>query len=137
MAIVLYASTSAGSAEMSAKILQPFWLRLFPWLAQLVDVDVLNIAVRKTGHAVQFFIFALLIWRGVRLSPPWPVGRKNLCLATLGASAVLALLSEGIQWFYRERGASLGDVGLDMLGAFLGAWIIWLLDPRLPTKWHL
>ena len=127
--IVIYTSTSVGSVETTTKIARPLFLWFLPWLSE-ADARTLNIVVRKTMHVVQFLVFAFLIWRAVRLPPAWKVSCRRLCFAIVGASVMLGGLSEGIQVFYVERGASLGDVGLDVLGAVLGAAIIWLAERR-------
>lgn len=125
--IVMYASTSAGSVEASAKIVKPFFLWIFPWLSE-ADARMMNMMVRKTCHAIQFLVFSLLVWRAVRLPPALRVSRAALGVGILGAALLLGSLSEGIQLMFKERGASLGDVGLDVLGAALGVLILWVVE---------
>lgn len=129
VAIVIFASTRIGSVESSGRVVKPFFLWLLPWLTD-AQAYLLNILIRKTAHAIQFVVFALLVWRAVRLPPALRVSRAALCVGILASALLLGSLSESIQLMFKERGASLGDVGLDVLGAVLGVLIIWVVEGR-------
>lgn len=120
---VLYASTSVGSGENTAHVLRPILKWVWPDFA-LASLDEINFFTRKTAHAVQFLLYALLLWRGLRLAPPL-VTRTWVAVAwVLGSAAALGFLSEGIQLFSPLRGARFGDVGLDFAGAAIGVGLI-------------
>ena len=122
---MLYASTSAGSSGRTASVLRPLLIWFFPDLPTL-DVHEVNFLVRKTAHVLQFFVFALLLWRAARVEPPLRVTDRVLVAWVIGISAVIAGLSEGIQIFSRFRGASFADFLLDMSGALLALFLVFL-----------
>ncbi len=120
---VLYASTSMGSGDNTAHFLRPILAWIHPDLG-LASVREINFFTRKTAHVVQFFVYAVLLWRGLRLPPPVTVRTRDALILVLGSSAVLAVLSECIQLFSPMRTAQLRDVGLDLAGAFIGVGLV-------------
>jgi len=135
--VVLYASTNAGSTAKTASFLRPILMWFFPDLPP-IDLREVNFLVRKTAHILQFFIFALLLWRAARVEPPLRIGDRLLVAWVVGISGVVAGLSEGIQIFSRFRGASLGDFLLDMTGVMLALMLVFLTkkltrDPEQPV----
>lgn len=83
--------------------------------------------IRKSAHAIQFFVFALLLWRAARIKPALGFSTSELVIWVLSVCAVIATLSEGIQVFMPARGASVADILLDMGGALFGllAILLW------------
>jgi VanZ family protein len=128
--LVLYASTSVGSSPRTGSLLET-WVR---WLFPDGDFTHLlrgfNIAMRKVAHAFQFFILALLIWRGVRVKPPLQRSDRFLAGGILAFSALIAALSEGIQMLSPTRGPSVMDFFIDMAGAILAIVLIFLWKRR-------
>ena len=120
---VLYASTSIGSGDNTAHFLKPILKWIWPDFG-LASIGEINYFTRKTAHVVQFVVYAALLWRGLRLAPPLAVRTRVVVAWILGSSAALGFLSEGIQLFTPDRGARLSDVGLDVLGAVIGAGLI-------------
>lgn len=119
-ALVLYASTSAGSSYRTAAWLRPYVQWFFPDLA----FDGVHFLVRKAAHVLQFFVLVLLLWRAVKIRPALAVADETLVGVILFASLVLASASESIQIFSPHRGASVGDVALDLTGALLALAVI-------------
>jgi len=120
---VLYASTSVGSGNNTARFLKPILEWFHPDLFGVSFTDI-NYFTRKTAHVVQFIIYASLLWRGLSLPPPLQVGVRTMVAWVLGSAAFLGLLSEGIQLFSPLRKAMLTDVLLDITGAVVGVGVI-------------
>jgi len=81
--------------------------------------------IRKSAHVIEYFLFSVLILRGIRSGREgW---KLSWALAALALSAGFAALDEFHQVFVPSRGASPLDVLLDTLaagaGQMLGAWI--------------
>jgi VanZ family protein len=130
--VMLAASTNVGSAANSDRALRPFLLTLFPDLPPEL-VHAFNITVRKSAHVFQFLILALLTWRAMRRPPALAWDRWQRVAVLLVLSVALALASEGIQLVSASRGASWGDVGLDVLGGSLGAIAVWYFERNDPS----
>lgn len=80
--------------------------------------------VRKTAHFSEFAALGatlslLLIWKGQR-------GAMYFMPLAIGMMA-FPLIDETIQVFTPERGPSIGDIWIDMVGYFLGAVAIYLI----------
>jgi len=119
VALVLYSSTSVGAAEKTQGTVVPWIVKIFPFLAQFGLTDV-NLWIRKTGHVLQFFVLALLLWRALRLGTTTAEGTKRAIAAILLTSLALAIGSEVIQFFSPLRGARISDVLLDFSGTISG-----------------
>ena len=128
--LVLYASTSVGSSPRTGSLLETFVRWLFPDGDFTQIIRGFNIAMRKVAHALQFFILALLIWRGVRVKPPLQRSDRFLAGGILAFSALIAALSEGIQTLSPTRGPSVMDFFIDMAGAILAIALIFLWKRR-------
>lgn len=117
--VVLYLSTNIGSGNHTAGILRSIlaWFHPDLGLATLTDI---NYGTRKTAHVIQFVIYALLIWRGLSLSPALETSSRRLAGWAIGSAALLAVTSEGIQLFSPLRTALFTDVILDVSGAVIG-----------------
>ena len=110
-------SGDLGSAKNS--------LGLLKWLcSRFVDLEpaqlkLINFYVRKTGHVLSYGLMYFFWFRAFRAQAHYGPGRA--CLWSLGFSLFFASIDEGRQLFYSTRGASIGDVFLDMSGASLAA----------------
>ena len=91
---------------------------------QTIDLDGFNFIVRKSAHILQFFVFALLLWRAARINPPLRIDDRRLLALILAVSLLVGGLSEAFQIFSPVRGASLNDVLLDFTGAILGVFVL-------------
>ena len=115
-AVILLASNDSFSSEHSRA-----WLRaLFGDTA----LDVLNFAVRKLAHFVEYAILGALAWRADRR-----------LLVALGFAMAVAVVDETQQAFTMFRTGSPFDVLLDCAGAATGlAFLRWRRPPPpLPT----
>jgi VanZ family protein len=102
-------ATSLGSAARSGAALTP-WLER--WGLSAARAETAHVLARKAVHLTAYGVFALLA-RAVL--PPGPRRRRRALLAAFA----LALADEGVQALFGSRGASSGDVALDVLGAAL------------------
>ena len=112
-------SGDLGSGKNTLGILK--WL-----LSGFVDLEpaqirIINFYVRKTGHVLAYGLMYLLWFRAFRAQAHY--GPWHACLWSLGFCLFYASMDEGRQWFYDSRGASIGDVILDMSGVSLAALI--------------
>lgn len=112
-------SGDLGSGKNTLGILK--WL--LSWFVDLepAQLRLLNFYVRKTGHVLAYALMYLLWFRAFRAQAHY--GPWRACLWSLGFCLFYALMDEGRQWFYDSRGASIGDVILDMSGVSLAALI--------------
>jgi VanZ family protein len=83
------------------------------------QLKIINFYVRKTGHVLAYALMYLLWFRAFRAQADY--GPWRACLWSLGLCLFFSSMDEGRQWFYASRGASIGDVILDMSGAGLAA----------------
>lgn len=125
--LVLYASTSAGSARRTGGAMSPFLVWIFPDLT-LEGQEMINVGIRKAAHVVQFLVLALLLWRAVRMRPALPVARREVFWWIFWVSLVFALASEGIQITSPHRGASWWDVVINLSGSLLAFGLISIAD---------
>jgi VanZ family protein len=106
-------STGAFTTQHTSRYVVPFLRWLFPHLAWDTLLAIHQI-IRKLAHVAEYFVFSLLILRGLR------AGRKETHLGwALGALAIVAAyaaLDEFHQSFVPGRGASPWDVLLDASG---------------------
>jgi len=80
--------------------------------------------VRKSAHFTEYFVFCLLLYRGVRLGRPgW---RWTWGLAALFYAAGYSVLDEIHQAFVASRTASAYDSLLDSVGAFAALIVLWM-----------
>jgi VanZ family protein len=117
---VLCLSGDLGSGNNTLDILE--WL--FSWFVDLepAQFNIINSYGRKTGHVLAYGCMYFLWFRAFRGQAhyrPW-----RACLWSLGFCLLFSSIDEGRQWFYPTRGASIGDVFLDMSGASLAALIV-------------
>ncbi|HYA96848.1 MAG TPA: VanZ family protein [Methylomirabilota bacterium] len=113
-AFIFVMSTESFSAEHTGKIIVPAIHWLFPSLTAR-QLRLAHHYVRKAAHFAEYFVFALLLFRGVRgAGKGW---RWTWGLAAFSATAVYAALDEVHQIFVTGREASFRDVLIDAAGA--------------------
>jgi VanZ family protein len=121
--IIFSLSTDSFSPEHTASILFPF----FHWMMPTLTVDQfepMHHVIRKSAHFVEYFIFCVLLFRGVRAGRPgW---RWTWGLAALSIAAVYSALDEVHQAFVASRTASPWDSLLDSVGAFVATVALFL-----------
>jgi VanZ family protein len=135
MALIFTASGDLRSYEHSSRILAPVLRWLFPHLSE----DTINLLVfiaRKCAHAVEYCVFALLLWRALRKPVKndarpwnWRVAGIALLLAALYAAS-----DELHQVFVATRTPRVHDVALDTLGGAAGLFVLWLIG-RWRKRW--
>ncbi len=86
--------------------------------------DTIHFFIRKSAHFAEYFVFCLLIYRGVRAGRSgW---RWTWGLAALFCAAGYSVLDEIHQAFVASRTASAYDSLLDSAGAFVAFGMLWL-----------
>jgi VanZ family protein len=121
--VIFSLSTDSFSAEHTGSILAP----ILHWLRPSVTEEqfrIIHFFIRKSAHFTEYFIFCLLIYRGVRGDRTgwrWTWGSAALCCA-----AGYSILDEIHQAFVASRTASAYDSLLDSIGAFFAVAAIWL-----------
>jgi len=97
------------------------------WLEPGIGPDALeatHYAIRKSAHFIEYFIFALLLYRAMRAPETrWNVRRGVISLAI---AACYAGLDEAHQLFVPGRSASVWDSLLDSTGALVAILVCWL-----------
>lgn len=110
------------------------------WLLRLLHVgispagvDLLNLAIRKLAHVVEYAILAVLLYcmflSGDRFK--WQARLARRCI--VGAAAY-AITDEFHQLFVRGRGASIRDCLIDVTGAAAGMLVVYLCSRTLPPS---
>jgi VanZ family protein len=122
--IIFSMSTDAFSAEHTGAVLEP----ILRWLVPSLTKDqflTFHYFIRKSAHFTEYFVFFLLLYRGVRGNGKgwrWMWG-----ITALSCAGGYAVLDEIHQAFVASRTASAYDSLLDSIGAFaafavLGVW---------------
>jgi VanZ family protein len=129
-AIIFTMSTDTFSAQHTATFFEHI-IRWFKPSMTAHQFDIIHHYIRKTAHFTEYFVFGLLLYRGVSSGRPgwrWPWGLTALFIA-FGYSA----LDEVHQAFVSSRQASPYDSLLDSVGAFFAVAVLWLvLRSRTP-----
>ena len=121
--IIFTLSTDSFSAEHTATFLGPLIRWLFPSLTPH-QFSLVHHYIRKTAHFTEYFIFCLLLYRGVRGSRTgW---RPIWGLTAWFTAAVYSCLDEIHQAFVASRGASPYDSLLDSMGALFAFGVLFL-----------
>jgi VanZ family protein len=120
--IIFLASTDTFSAEHTASVFEP----ILRWLVRSLTEDqfsTIHYFIRKSAHFTEYFVFCLLLYRGVRGDRKgwrWTWGAAALCCA-----AGYSVLDEIHQAFVASRTASAYDSLLDSIGAFAAFGVLW------------
>ena len=121
--IIFSLSTDSFSAEHTSFFIGPMLHWIFPH-ASADTIETYHHYVRKTAHFSEYFIFYLLIFRGVRSDRKgW---RWTWGLAALTIAAGYSALDEIHQAFVISRTASPWDSLLDSVGAFVASIVVFL-----------
>jgi len=106
-------STGVFGDAHTSRVILPLLHWLFPgWSA--AKLLLWHHLVRKSAHLAEYFVFSLLITRGIRLGHPG--GRWRWTLAAIAMLGVYATLDEYHQSFVPGRTPAVADVMLDVLG---------------------
>jgi VanZ family protein len=132
-AVIFSLSTDAFSADHTGRILRPILFWLIPHLTEQ-GFEAIHILVRKTAHFTEYFIFCLLLYRGIRGGQRgW---RWSWGLAALFIAAGYSALDEIHQAFVASRTASPYDSLLDSIGAAFAviALFLWFRSRSAPAE---
>jgi VanZ family protein len=111
---IFFFSTGAFGGEFTSQFIIPFLRWLLPDAAP-ETLTQLHFLIRKAGHFGEYFLFSLLVLRGLRGGATgW---RWSWAAWALLIAAGYAALDEFHQSFVPNRGASPWDVLLDSAGA--------------------
>jgi VanZ family protein len=114
--VIFFASTDTFSATHTGWILRPIFQWLFPNITE-DQFDFLHYLTRKSAHLTEYFVFYLLLFRGMRGDRKgwywtWAFGAWFI-------AAAYSALDEIHQSFVASRTASPWDSLLDSTGALL------------------
>lgn len=123
-AVIFSASTDTFSSANTGTVLE----RLLGWLTISItedQFDSLHHIIRKSAHFTEYFVFYLLLFRGIRSGRPgW---HWSWAFYAWFIAAAYSALDEIHQSFVASRTASVWDSLLDSVGAFFGLIVIFLL----------
>ncbi|MGA2095902.1 MAG: VanZ family protein [Candidatus Acidiferrum sp.] len=121
--IIFTLSTDSFSSANTATIFSPVLSWFVPHLTE-EQFDYIHHVIRKSAHFTEYFIFCMLIFRGVRGDRKgwqWTWG-----ISALAVAAGYSILDEVHQAFVASRTASPYDSLLDSIGAFFAFAVLWL-----------
>jgi len=122
-AVIWVFSTELFSGSGTARVILPLLRWLLPQASE-ETLDMLHFAIRKAAHLTEYFIFSLLVLRGIRGERRgW---RLAWGLATVAIVAIYTALDEVHQAFVPGRGASPFDSLLDASGAVAAQFLAWI-----------
>lgn len=133
--LIFTGSTDLLSEGNTSRFLRPFLRWLKPDLSDTA-LDQVQYAIRKTGHATEYAILALLLLRALagaaRIFPQEWSGRS--AVLALAGCCLFAVGDEVHQAFVPSRHGSPFDVLIDAAGAALGLWAVWWNLQRTERK---
>lgn len=126
-------STDAFSAQHTGRILEPLLRWIYPGISR-EHFRLVHFLVRKSAHFIEYFVFGLLLYRG--LSGQQKGWRWAGAAVAFGLAAAYAGLDEVHQSFVASRTANPWDSLLDSAGALAAmicrwVWYRWRA-PRQP-----
>lgn len=126
MILIFGGSTNLGAPRNTSRIIVPVLRWLNPNVTE-ETIGKVQFAIRKSGHAGEYGILALLVWRALRSRRPTPPAGWNWSDARRAVliSAFYAASDEFHQSFVASREASLWDVLLDTSGATVAIFLFW------------
>ena len=121
--VIFTLSTDSFSSEHTASVFMPVVRWLIPSFTQ-DQLDFIHHIIRKSAHFTEYFIFCILLYRGVRGDRKgW---RWTWGIAALSVAAGYSIMDEIHQAFVVSRTASPYDSLLDSIGAFFAFAVLWL-----------
>ncbi len=121
--VIFSLSTDTFSADHTGAVLEPILRWLVPSLTNDQFSTIHNF-LRKSAHFTEYFVFCLLLYRGVRGDRRgW---RWTWGLAALFCAAGYSVLDEIHQSFVASRTASAYDSLLDSVGALAAFAVLWM-----------
>jgi len=121
--VIFSMSTDTFSAEHTGSVLEPILRRIIRSLTA-EQFEAIHFFIRKSAHFTEYFVFCLLLYRGVRQGRQgW---RWTWGIAALFCAAGYSVLDEIHQAFVASRTASAYDSLLDSIGAFAAFAVLWV-----------
>ena len=133
LGVIFVGSTNLMSAEHTSRYIVPFLLWLKPGMSPHA-IWIILVVTRKCAHVTEYAVLALLLWRALRSVAVLHTKTLILCGAVLLGCAAFAASDEFHQTFIKSRTPSVGDVFLDVAGAFVGLLIGASVTHRDPKK---
>jgi VanZ family protein len=125
--VIFVASTDASSSEHTGRFINPVLRWLFPSASQ-DSIFYLHHLVRKAAHFLEYFVFFVFLYRGIRRSRPgW---HWSWAFAAWFIAALYSALDEFHQTFVASRGPSAWDSLLDSTGALVALFTAFFLYRR-------
>jgi VanZ family protein len=123
-AVIFLASTDTFSAEHTASVFGAILHWFAPSLSETA-FNAIHFYIRKSAHFTEYFIFYLLLYRGIRgLRIGW---HWSWAFIAWFIAAAYAALDEVHQSFVASRNASAWDSLLDSSGALVALFVLSLL----------
>jgi VanZ family protein len=129
-AVIFSASTDTFSSVHTSQVILPFFRWLIPSISE-ERLDAIHFFIRNSAHFTEYFIFYLLLYRGIRgarLGWHWSWAGAAWFLA-----AAYSALEEIHQSFLASRTASSRDSLLDSNGALFALFVLFLIHHRFPV----
>ena len=121
--LIFTGSTSPFSSEHTSRIIEPFLRWLIPSISH-AGLELVHHLIRKFAHFAEYFIFFLLLYRGLRgIRRGWHLAPALAAWFIAGAYSVL---DEIHQSFIVSRGSSGWDSLLDSFSAFVALVLVFL-----------
>ena len=116
-------STDSFSAQHTSRFFEPILRWLIPSLTR-AQFALIHHIIRKLAHVTEYFMFSLLLYRGVRgAGRGW---RWTWGLAAFSIAAGYGALDEIHQLFVASRQSSPYDAMIDAAGALFAVLAVWL-----------
>ena len=129
-AVIFVMSTDSFSAQHTASFFETIVRWLYPSITARQFL-IIHHYIRKSAHFTEYFVFCLLLYRGIRgARSGW---RWTWGLSALGIAAGYSVLDEIHQAFVASRQSSPYDSLIDSVGAFAAFTALWVWF-RLRTK---
>jgi hypothetical protein len=120
MALIIWLSTGQFSDVNTGRVFRPLLLWIFPW-ADASHIYAGHFIVRKAAHICEYAVLAWLWFIALTRERRWPMPRA--AWTAFFVATGWACVDELNQAMQPSRKASIGDVGLDMAGAMVGAFV--------------
>ena len=121
--VIFTLSTDTFSAYHTGSVIEPILRWLVPFLS-VDSIDQIHSFIRKTAHFTEYFIFFLLLYRGIRAGRTgW---RWTWGMGAWFVAAVYSCLDEIHQSLVASRTASPWDSLLDSTGAFVALVVVFV-----------
>lgn len=122
-AVIFAASTDPFSSEHTSRIIVPLIRLLVPGISA-ANLQFVHHLIRKSAHFTEYFVFFLLLYRGLRgLRRGW---HQVPAVLAWFIAAAYSVLDEIHQSFVASRGASARDSLLDSSGALVALVVVFL-----------